>query len=57
MNIEEIKKKAPEGATHYTIYMDEVFYLKHINGKLYKQIKYTSSAFFLDTELSEIKPL
>ena len=57
MTLDEIRSKAPEGATHYTVYMGEVFYLKHINGKLYKHIKYTSYAFFLDTELSEIKPL
>lgn len=55
---EEIFNKAPEGATHYRVCADRVYYFKYINGVVYSDLypdwKHYSSTY---KNLDDIKPL
>ena len=58
MNIEEIRKAAPSGATHYLFNINKVVYLKHVRDNRYNHVLRTGE--FGDMPLKtfgNIKPL
>lgn len=57
MTEQEIRDNTPEWAGQYCVVNEKVFYLKWINGDLYKTIEVGVSKFFVDTKQYEIKPL
>ena len=57
MTEQEIRDNAPEWAGQYCVVNEKVFYLKWINGDLYKTIEGGVSKFFVDTKQYEINPL
>ena len=58
MNIEEIRKNAPSGATHYLYNINKTVYLRHVRANRYNHVLKTGK--FGDTQFKtfgDIKPL